>query len=181
MVIKICTMKYTVLMFVMLFAVLSIQAQEVNREFEDERTGSKVLIGECNREGLQSNEEFSAFYVRNYREYSPDEKVLKKLKRKIRGENISIQIVLGSWCHDSQVWVPRFYKIMDDLPIDENKINLIGVDTRKKAITMNIDDLNIERVPTFIVYNEEGQEIGRIIESPYETLEEDLLNIVKQL
>ena len=172
-------MKYNV-MILLLFAALSLQAQEVNREFEDERTGRKVLIGECNREGLQANEEFSEFYVENYRDYEPDGKTLKKVKRNIRGEDISIKVVMGSWCHDSQVWVPRFYKILDELSVDENSISLIGLDTRKKAITVNIDDLDIERVPTFMVYNEEGQDVGRIIESPYESLEEDLLKIVKQ-
>jgi len=42
---------------------------------------------------------------------------------------------------------------------------------------MDISALKIERVPTFIVYD--GiKELGRIIETPAETLEEDLLMIL---
>jgi hypothetical protein len=43
-----------------------------------------------------------------------------------------------------------------------------------------VADLNIERVPTFIIMNE-GIEIGRIIETPEETLEADLLKILQNL
>ena len=39
--------------------------------------------------------------------------------------------------------------------------------------------MNIERVPTFIIYRGE-KEIGRIVETPKKSLERDLWNIVKK-
>ena len=43
---------------------------------------------------------------------------------------------------------------------------------------VDIEDLNIELVPTFIIYKK-GEEIGRIVETPYDTLEEDIWKIVQ--
>jgi uncharacterized protein (DUF1015 family) len=39
-------------------------------------------------------------------------------------------------------------------------------------------ELEIEKVPTFIVYRN-GEEIGRIIETPIKSMEEDLYEILK--
>lgn len=50
----------------------------------------------------------------------------------------------------------------------------------KKAEGFDIDQFIIERVPTFIFYKNES-EIGRIIETPVETLEKDILNILKNV
>lgn len=84
---------------------------------------------------------------------------------------------MGSWCSDSQREVPRFYRIMDDAGITNDKIELISVNREKKVPGMDINNLRIERVPTFIIYD--GiKELGRIIETPAETLEKDLLRIL---
>jgi len=48
----------------------------------------------------------------------------------------------------------------------------------KKLVFFDIDNLDIKRVPTFIIY-ENGEEIGRIIETPKKSLEKDLEKIVK--
>ncbi len=49
----------------------------------------------------------------------------------------------------------------------------------KKAAPGLIDELEIEMVPTFIIMNG-NKEIGRIVESPVNTLEEDLVEILTQ-
>jgi hypothetical protein len=53
---------------------------------------------------------------------------------------------------------------------------MIGVDFDKKAREIDVDVFNISRVPTFIFHRNEI-EIGRITETPIETLEEDFLKI----
>ena len=56
------------------------------------------------------------------------------------------------------------------------------VNRDKKNPESDIEYLNIERVPTFIFYKTGGdgskKEIGRIIETPVRSLEEDLLDIL---
>ncbi len=89
----------------------------------------------------------------------------------------TIKIVMGTWCSDSRREVPRFYKLLDELKLVDEEITLINVDRMKKVPEINMDDLNILLVPTFIIYRG-GKEIGRIVETPIETLEKDLLNIL---
>ncbi len=86
---------------------------------------------------------------------------------------------MGTWCSDSRREVPRFYKILDELNYPEEKVELINVDRNKVGIENSVDSLNIELVPTFIIYSK-GEEIGRIIETPKESLEKDLAKILNK-
>jgi thiol-disulfide isomerase/thioredoxin len=85
--------------------------------------------------------------------------------------------VMGSWCSDSQREVPRFIKIMDSIGYNINTLTLINVDTKKQAENTSVSQLKIERIPTFI-FTKDGKEIGRIVESPHERLENDMLKII---
>ena len=149
--------------------------QEVNKVEYSERVGNMILIGECNRDAFTMGP-FNEWYDLEYEEYTPDQSVIEKLKKDIN--NISrIKIVMGSWCSDSQREVPRFYRIMDDTGVSDEKVELICVNRDKVVSGMDISTLKIERVPTFIFYD--GlKELGRIIETPAKTIEEDLLRII---
>ena len=59
----------------------------------------------------------------------------------------------------------------------ENQVQMIMLDRNKTSGYGLEKDKNIHHVPTIVVYKER-QEIGRIIETPTETLEEDLFNIL---
>ncbi len=83
---------------------------------------------------------------------------------------------MGTWCSDSKREVPRFYKIIKLINYDENKIELICVDRKKEVTNYDVSNYDIKYVPTFIFLKDE-KEIGRIIESPKQKLEEDLLEI----
>ncbi|WP_449435026.1 hypothetical protein [Pedobacter steynii] len=65
-------------------------------------------------------------------------------------------------------------KIADALPIDKQDITFICVDRAKKAEYGLLENLNIDRVPTFIIYDHR-KELGRIIEKPVISIEEDLV------
>ena len=150
-------------------------SQDVNKVEYSERVGGMILIGECNR-NVFTMEPFQEWYNFEYEEYTPEQTVIEKLKKQINYV-LRIKIVMGSWCSDSQREVPRFYRIMDDAGIPDEKVELISVNRDKVVPGMDISALKIERVPTFIVYD--GiKELGRIIETPAETLEEDLLRIL---
>jgi thiol-disulfide isomerase/thioredoxin len=83
---------------------------------------------------------------------------------------------MGTWCSDSKEQIPAFYKILDELNCDSNSITLINVDRNKKGLSNEIKKLNIELIPTIIFYKQR-KKIGRIIETPYKSLEKDLINI----
>jgi len=106
-----------------------------------------------------------------------DYETLNQLEGKT--DDISITIVMGTWCSDSREQIPSFYKILNELNYPTDKITLICVDRNKKGLSDEVSNLNIELVPTIIFYRN-GKEIGRIIETPQESLEKDLLRIISE-
>lgn len=150
-------------------------AQSFNTSITDPVRNRTILVDLIDREGLLTGE-IGEFFQTDYEVYKPDEQILATLQPLIEG--ISITIVLGTWCGDSKEQLPRFIKILDLLNYPDNELLMIGVDSRKVARQFDVEIFEIEKVPTFI-FNKEGIEIGRIIETPVETLEADMLNILK--
>jgi hypothetical protein len=159
------------ILFVMTFLPLVIFSQEINKKVTDPKSDKEILIGYCDRSGLEKGE-FGRSFEEYYNVYEPDKDVLTKLKQKQEG--LEILIVLGTWCSDSQEQVPKFFKILDKIKFSKKDVQMICVDRDKKAGDVDIINYNIQKVPTFIIYRK-GREIGRIIEIPYATLEKDLL------
>lgn len=162
---------------ILLFASGISEAQQFNITTIDTVKNKKMLIGYCTRDAFQDTA-FKAWFDESYNSYQPDFEILDKLEGKL--DNISITIVMGTWCSDSREQVPSFYRILDELNYPSEKIKLICVDRKKKGLSNEADDLNIELVPTIIFYRN-GEEIGRIIETPQESLEKDLLGIISNL
>jgi DNA integrity scanning protein DisA with diadenylate cyclase activity len=61
-----------------------------------------------------------------------------------------------------------------------SSVKLIGLDHKKLAGVADIENLQIEKVPTLIVF-EGKKEIGRIVETPEVSIEADLLKILHQI
>jgi len=151
--------------------------KEFNNVVFDKQVKEKILIGKINRDGLTSPK-FKAWFEKEYNSYVPDEASIKHLKTFLP-ENAKITIVMATWCSDSRREVPRFYKILDQLGFDESKLTVYALDKDFKTGEIDIKDLNIQKVPTFIYY-QYGYEAGRIIETPNETLEKDLVDFTKR-
>lgn len=150
--------------------------QELNKTIFSERANSLILIGLCDRDAF-TLPEFQTWFDENYEIYLPDDKVVKALSL-INTKNISITIVMASWCSDSRREVPRLYRIFDEIRYPESQIIIINVNTEKLLPDEDISKFQIERVPTIIVYKDK-KETGRIIETPVKSLEEDLFELLK--
>ena len=133
-----------------------------------------ILVGITNRSEFQDTH-FAPWFDHEYSNYSVDSKTLSKSRDQFEGK--IIKIILGTWCSDSRREVPRFVKILDSVGFPFDKVQFINVDRDKKGLYDEVDGLDIQFVPTFIIY-ENGIEIGRIIETPLESLEKDLSRIV---
>lgn len=133
------------------------------------------LLGYINPDRF-SKPPYSEWYLKGFNEYQPVQEVIGKLTQ-IKNDDISIKIVLGTWCPDSRREVPRFMKIIDLWQFPAEKIIFVGVDNSKIAPVGGYDTLGIERVPTFIILRNKV-ETGRIIENPVTSLEQDMLNIL---
>lgn len=162
------------LLFTML--IVGVTAQEINRLHFDSRLGEEILIDLCDRAGLEDDDLFGSFFKDGYSSYKPQKETIKKLKAKIKG--FKLIIVMGSWCHDSQVQVPRFYKVLDQAKFRAKNIKVVAVDRNKRTIGYDISKLSISYVPTMILFKD-GKEVGRIVESPETSLEKDLLKIIE--
>ncbi|NER13175.1 thiol reductase thioredoxin [Leptobacterium flavescens] len=166
-----------ILLFQFVLCVSLLQAQELNSMVTD-NYGREKLLGEVNREGLNSNS-FKAWFQANYNGYPVNEEAVEASKDLIR--DYEITVFLGTWCGDSRREVPRFYKILDAMGFPEEQLKLICVDhvpgAYKKSPGGEEKGLNIIKVPTFIFYKD-GKEVNRIVERPVVSLEEDIRKIL---
>lgn len=148
--------------------------QEASKDLSDPKT---FVLGYFDRNRLTSGLH-SEWFNREYDEYNFNTAVINALMDK-SNENISIKIVMGTWCPDSRREVPRFMKILDLWQFPMEKVTFIGVDKIKTSSVPEYESLGIERVPTIIIF-ENKIEKGRIIETPVTSLEQDLLNILNK-
>ncbi len=167
----------TLLLTVIVFSGTILSAQNKNTVITDQKLRKDVLVGFCDRNGLKSGI-FGKYFVTQYDAYKPSQKIVEKIKEKI--DKTKIVIIFGSWCSDSKIQVPRFYKILDKSGYNENDVTLIAVDRSKRAMTTDISKYEVTRIPVFIVF-QNGKELGRIVESPKKSLEKDLLKILKKV
>ena len=125
-------------------------------------TNSSPLIGDLTKDELFLKD--NNFY-KNYlsAEYYQFNKIIDL-------DGISVKILFGTWCHDSQREIPKLLKMLDDINLKPEMISLIGLDYDKKEPLNRGKILDIKRTPTIIFYKDEI-EIGRIEETPKIMLE----------
>lgn len=120
-------------------------------------------------------QDWASLWQKNAKEYIPNAGILESLKQ-LNLKDIQIEIVLGTWCEDSEKLVPQFIHINDELKIP---VTFIGVDKEKKCPLADCYDWNIQNVPTFIIHRN-GKEIGRIIEQVKNSIEADILQFIER-
>ncbi len=113
--------------------------------------------------------------------YEPGVFLTEQLNSLINNKNKRISFILfsASWCGDSESEVPKIFKMFDIANIPLSKIELYGVDRAKRELSGTAEKFNILRVPTLIVLKN-GNEIGRIVEHPLSSWEEDIFKILIQ-
>ncbi|MFK7904349.1 MAG: thioredoxin family protein [Chitinophagales bacterium] len=137
-------------------------------------SGIAYLIGRINRDGLLQ-ENYKSWFEETYQGYEVNETTLELLKEKLQG--VSIKIFMATWCPDARREVPRFYKILDIISFNEQELGVVSLDRYKETPEKHEAGFSIRSVPTFIFYRNE-QELGRIVERPSISLEEDMLKII---
>ncbi len=108
-----------------------------------------------------------------YRGYRPKAGVLNDVARAL--PQAHLVIVSGAWCGDCRMHVPKFARILEELP-DTWTLELHQDDDESR------ETYDVLAVPSFIVLDRPlGRELGRIIESPTsdQGFEGDLLEIAR--
>lgn len=132
------------------------------------------LVGTVSKEHFLE-EPYSEWFHFNYENYELNSKTIEKLKPIIN--TVKIKAFMGTWCGDSREQIPVFYKLLDKTNFNYKNLELIAVNRGKKTEDNLQEGFNIIRVPTFI-FLKNGKEIGRFVEYPQESLEEDFLKII---
>lgn len=163
------------------FVFLSISAFSQNNKEVTEKGGSKKLLGQISREML-SKPPYNEWYQPQLESYIVESQKLKPFTEKLN--KVSVKVFLGTWCGDTKREVPRFLKTLDSQGFNDKNLQLICLDNGgnnayKQSPEHEEKGMSILRVPTFIFY-EEGKEIGRIVESPIVSFEQDIVNILNK-
>ena len=137
-----------------------------------------VIFDDGNHFGLLSksliiDHDSYTWFPKQYDAYQPDLNGFDSANLK----QISIKIFMGTWCHDSKREVPRLYKILDELYYDYENFEIIGLTKDKKGYFQDYATFGITNTPTIIFYRND-MEIGRIIEEPKGSLEDQMSRII---
>lgn len=134
-----------------------------------------MLTGKITRDQLEKAS-FKSWFTKNYDDYAVNELLTSQISN--HTGHVEVLIFLGTWCPDSHKHVPAFFKIMDQMKYPPAGITLYALDHNKKGANGLGKKHKIQYVPTFIV-KKNGRETGRIVESPSNSLEKDLLEILR--
>ena len=130
------------------------------------------LVGRVTRQELYR--EFPAFLI-YAKEYTPGADSIGKIKQ--ISKHLDILLFLGTWCPDSISEAPKFLKVFDEANNANLKLQILGVDRDKDDGAGLCEKYEIKRVPTILVLKNK-RELGRIVEYPKKSHEEDFLEIV---
>lgn len=165
------------LFFILFVLALSASfAQEKSKMVTDEKTKRNMFVGTGDKSVFKDTS-FSTWYGAEYDMYELDKKELEKISAD-KLKDVKITIVLGTWCGDTKREIPRFIKVLETIKFDEKNLNLIFVNREKKNPFGDIEPLKVKNIPTIIICRGD-KELGRIIETPKETLEKDLVELLK--
>ncbi|MBK1438632.1 thioredoxin family protein [Parapedobacter sp. ISTM3] len=149
----------------------------VNTEYT-RANGQKVLLGHCSPSMMQGGI-YREWYDRSYDGYTIDSGLAKQFAPLLDGK--VIEVFAGSWCGDTRREIPRLMKLLNSSNFDTTQLKLIFVDNSRDLYKQSPQHEEagkaIHRIPTIIVY-EDGKELNRIVETPVNSLEQDLLDIL---
>jgi len=139
------------------------------------RVTTPPLTGTVTREAIESfNEVWRSLRAGDY---EPDTAAVAAIRERSRG--VEVFAVVATWCRDTRRELPRFFKIADRAGWSTASMTFLAVDRSKRDPGGETVRWNVTRVPTFI-FLRRGQEIGRVVERPTTTLEQDIAQILRE-
>jgi len=103
------------------------QTPEISRD----TNGEKILKGFMTKKDLAGDTAF-AWFAENQKGYAPYAAALESLKT--NKDSLQFLVFGGTWCHDTQFILPKFFSLSDAAGVSQNQITLLGVDRSKKTI-----------------------------------------------
>ncbi|MDC1080880.1 thioredoxin family protein [Flavobacteriaceae bacterium] len=135
--------------------------------------GEEILLGKITLAQLKL---FSPWYQKEYDFYKVNTSQVEELKSLLK--DVQITLLLGTWCEDSQREVAPMLKILKESGFTIEDLELIAVSEDKDTPSGLEKKYDLFNVPT-LIFSRENKELNRIVEFPIETLEKDMLSILK--
>ncbi|TAD83165.1 MAG: thioredoxin [Bacteroidetes bacterium] len=120
----------------------------------------KILRGFLSKTQLTEDTSF-AWYAANGKFLKANEALAASIAAK--ASQVELVLFVGTWCHDSQQLLPKYFKTLEAANFPPEKLTIIGVDRSKTTIGNLHKIFGITNIPTLIVM-QDGKELGRIVE-----------------
>lgn len=104
------------------------------------------------------------WFSKKYNGFTPTVSLNGNLAENLRQSEFFV--FMGTWCHDTKMFLPKFFKLLDSMNISKDQITLYNVDKKKRRPRAPIKNYGIKYLPT-IIFIKDGMEIGRIVEFPF--------------
>ena len=120
----------------------------------------KFLYGILTKQQVTENPDFP-WYAENAKYAKPQPDVVEAIKAgKSKAE---IVMFIGTWCHDTQQLLPKYFKSLEAAEFSDEQLLIIGTDRAKHTLSNMHKVFNVHTVPTVIVL-QDGKEVGRVSE-----------------
>ena len=113
--------------YIIAFILLFISNVMFSQDFvltTDDKKNEPMLMGTVTRKLLTENS-FGEWFNKGYEIHKLDQRTLDKVNKDF--SNLTITIILGTWCSDSREFVPPFFKILDSLNFPESNLKVVCV------------------------------------------------------
>lgn len=164
-------------MMVAISILFAVACTTTKKAFVVENNGTeKNLVGYITKQQLETNPSYS-WFAENYKIAKPNAAAMQALKT--HEKNIKLMVFGGTWCGDTQALLPGFLKSVDSSGFAYKHLTLVGVDTKKHTLENLHEIYQIKNVPTVIVLDRAGKEIGRVVEyGKYGVLDKEVGEII---
>ncbi|TAE10421.1 MAG: thioredoxin [Bacteroidetes bacterium] len=136
----------------------------------------KNLVGYITKEQIETNPSYS-WFKENYTIGKPNAAAMQALKA--HEKEIKLLVFGGTWCGDTKALLPGFLKTVDSSGFAYKHLTLVGVDRKKHTLDNLHETYQIKNVPTVIVLDKDGKELGRVVEyGKYGVLDKEVGEII---
>ena len=97
---------------------------------------------------------------------------------KIKNDGIKVHLFMGGWCPMCENALPEIMSLFKELRLTDENTYVHEVNETKTEPAKELQKYDVKRIPA-IVLTKNNNVIGKIIEYPYKSWREDILDILK--
>jgi thiol-disulfide isomerase/thioredoxin len=135
------------------------QALKLHTELPDAEE-KMILFGQVTKNQIIEDSLFG-WYKANAKYAKPPQSTIDAIKK--AASKVDVVLFVGTWCHDTQQILPKYFKAMEASGFPEERLTIVATNRSKEAPGGWHRVFKVVNVPTIIVL-QDGKELGRISE-----------------